>query len=47
MVDPSATTLVGNIVPDESNGTFTFTVNVAPTNAPTFTAPMSAAPPQN
>ena len=47
MVDPSATTLVGNIVPDESNGTFTFTVNVAPTNAPTFAAPMSAAPPQN
>ncbi len=39
MVDASATSLVGNIVPDEANGTFTFTLNVAPTNAPTFTSP--------
>jgi len=37
MVDAKSTTLVGNIVADDSNGTFTFTVNVAPTNAPTFT----------
>ena len=44
MVDPSATTLVGNILADESNGTFTFTVNVAPTNAPVFS---SATPPTN
>jgi type IV pilus assembly protein PilM len=47
MVDPSATTLVGNIVPDESNGTFTFTVNVAPTNAPEFISASSAPPPSN
>jgi type IV pilus assembly protein PilM len=45
MVDAKSTTLVGNIVPDESNGTFTFTVNVAPTNAPTFTPAAQAAPP--
>ncbi len=44
MVDASSTTLVGNIVPDESNGTFTFTVNVAPTNAPSFEPALSAAP---
>jgi len=37
LVDAKSTTLVGNIVPDDSNGTFTFTVNVAPTNAPSFT----------
>ncbi|MBW8865011.1 MAG: pilus assembly protein PilM, partial [Verrucomicrobia bacterium] len=37
MVDAKSTTLVGNIVADDSNGTFTFTVNVAPTNAPSFT----------
>ena len=47
MVDAKSTTLVGNIVPDESNGTFTFTINVAPTNAPTFTPSASAAPPSN
>ena len=45
MVDPAATTLVGNIVPDESNGTFTFTVNVAPTNAPTFVISSPVTPP--
>ena len=45
MVDSSATTLVGNIVPDESNGTFTFTVNVAPTNAPTFGSTSPVTPP--
>jgi len=32
LVDPKSTTLVGNIVPDDSNGTFTFTLNVAPLN---------------
>ena len=37
-VDPKYTSLVGNIVPDDSNGTFTFTLNVAPTNAPSFTS---------
>jgi hypothetical protein len=37
LVNASSTSLIGNIVPDDSNGTFTFTVNVAPTNAPTFT----------
>lgn len=47
MVDPSATTLVGNIVPDESNGTFTFTVNVAPTNAPTFESTSPVTTPSN
>ena len=35
-VDPKATSLVGNIVPDDTTGTFTFTVNVAPTNLPSF-----------
>jgi len=35
-VDPKATSLVGNIVPDESNGTFTFTVNVMPLNPLNF-----------
>ena len=45
MVDAKSTTLVGNIVPDDSNGTFTFTVNVAPTNAPSFTPAAAAAPP--
>jgi type IV pilus assembly protein PilM len=35
-VDPKATSLVGNIVPDDVTGTFTFTVNVAPTNLPSF-----------
>jgi type IV pilus assembly protein PilM len=37
LVDPKATSLVGNIVPDDSNGTFTFTINVVPGNVPTFT----------
>ncbi len=32
LIDPKATTLVGNIVPDDSNGTFTFTLNVTPLN---------------
>jgi type IV pilus assembly protein PilM len=45
MVDAKSTTLVGNIVPDDSNSTFTFTVNVAPTNAPSFTPAAAAAPP--
>ena len=39
MVDPKTTSLVGNIVPDDSNGTFTFTLNVTPTNQPTFNPP--------
>jgi type IV pilus assembly protein PilM len=30
LVDPKATQLTGQITPDDSNGTFTFTVNVAP-----------------
>ena len=38
MVAAASTSLVGNIVVDDSNGTVTFTLNVAPTNAPTFTA---------
>src|SRR5450756_1369552 len=37
LVIGAATSLVGNIVADDSNGTVTFQVNVAPTNAPTFT----------
>ena len=32
LVDPKATALTGQITPDESNGTFTFTVNVTPRN---------------
>jgi hypothetical protein len=32
MVDPKATQLTGQITPDDSNGTFTFTVNVVPLN---------------
>jgi type IV pilus assembly protein PilM len=35
-VDPKATSLVGNIVPDDANGTFTFTLNVTPINLPSF-----------
>jgi type IV pilus assembly protein PilM len=35
-VDPKATSLVGNIVPDEANGTFIFTVNVMPLNPLNF-----------
>lgn len=30
MIDPKQTQLVGQIVADDSNGTFTFTLNVAP-----------------
>jgi len=37
MVIGASTSLVGSILTDDSNGTVTFTVNVAPTNAPTFT----------
>jgi type IV pilus assembly protein PilM len=37
MVIAGSTSLVGSIVADDSNGTVTFQVNVAPTNAPTFT----------
>lgn len=36
LVDSKNTQLTGSIVPDESNGTFTFTLSVASTNAPTF-----------
>jgi hypothetical protein len=36
LVDPKATALVGSIVPDDSNGTFTFTINVAPANSLNF-----------
>ncbi len=36
LVDPEATALTGSVVQDDSNGTFTFTVNVMPTNAPNF-----------
>ncbi|MEI8289535.1 MAG: type IV pilus assembly protein PilM [Verrucomicrobiota bacterium] len=36
MVDPSATTLIGQVTPDESNNTFTFTVNVTLHKPPTF-----------
>ena len=35
-VNPQATQLTGSILSDTSNGTFTFTLSVAPTNAPTF-----------
>jgi DUF4097 and DUF4098 domain-containing protein YvlB len=42
-VDAKFTTLAGNIAVDEANGTFTFTVNVATTNAPAFIS--TAAPP--
>jgi hypothetical protein len=37
MVMGAATSLAGSILEDDSNGTVTFTVTVAPTNAPTFT----------
>ncbi|HEV2694684.1 MAG TPA: hypothetical protein VG347_17445, partial [Verrucomicrobiae bacterium] len=37
MVTGASTSLVGNIVVDDSNGTVTFTLNVAPTAPPTFT----------
>ena len=36
MVDPNATALVGQVTPDESNNTFTFTINVTLLNPPTF-----------
>ena len=35
-VDPKATSLVGNIVPDEATGTFSFTLNVMPLKPLTF-----------
>ena len=38
------TSLSGNIVLDEANGTFTFTVNVAPTNFPSFNSTVSPSP---
>ena len=34
--DAKATLLVGEISPDDANGTFTFTVNVTPQNPLTF-----------
>jgi len=34
--DPKATQLVGEISPDDANGTFTFTVSVTPLKPPTF-----------
>ena len=37
MVVGAVTSLVGSIVSDDASGTVTFQVNVAPTNAPTFT----------
>jgi type IV pilus assembly protein PilM len=36
LVDSKATQLTGQMTSDDANGTFTFTVNVAPTNAPVF-----------
>jgi hypothetical protein len=36
LVDPKATALAGSIVSDESNGTFTFTINVTPATLPNF-----------
>ena len=36
LVNPAQTTLDGNIVPDDSNGTFTFTLKVAPLNPLNF-----------
>ncbi len=36
LVDSTATAMAGSIVPDDSNGTFTFTINVTPRNAPNF-----------
>jgi len=35
-VDPKSTSLVGNIVPDEATGTFSFTLNVMPLNPLNF-----------
>jgi len=36
LVDPKATQLTGQITPDDSNGTFTFTVSVTPLNPMNF-----------
>jgi hypothetical protein len=36
LVDPKATALTGQITPDDSNGTFTFTVSVMPLNPLNF-----------
>jgi hypothetical protein len=36
LVDPKATQLTGQITPDETTGTFTFTVNVTPLNPLNF-----------
>jgi type IV pilus assembly protein PilM len=36
LVDAKATQLTGQITPDDSNGTFTFTVSVMPLNPPNF-----------
>ena len=36
LVDPKSTSLDGNIVPDDANGTFTFTLKVAPLNPLNF-----------
>ena len=36
LVDPNATALMGQATPDESNNTFTFTINVTLLNPPTF-----------
>ena len=36
LIDPKATQLVGQILPDEATGTFTFTVNVTPLNPLNF-----------
>ena len=36
LIDPKTTQLVGQILPDEATGTFTFTVNVTPLNPLNF-----------
>jgi hypothetical protein len=36
LVDPKTTQVVGQISPDDANGTFTFTVNVTPQNTLDF-----------
>jgi hypothetical protein len=36
LVDAKATQLTGTITPDDTTGTFTFTVNVVPLNPPKF-----------
>jgi type IV pilus assembly protein PilM len=45
MVIPGSTTLSGNILRDESGGTFTFSINVTPTNEPSFNTSAPIAPP--